>query len=57
MGNYKDGALEQIADKGNGNYACVDSLQEAKRVFGQAIMRSSAPRGAGKRRDADAVSC
>jgi Ca-activated chloride channel family protein len=33
MGNYKDGRLEQIADKGNGNHAYIDNLLEAKKVF------------------------
>jgi secreted protein with Ig-like and vWFA domain len=27
MGNYKDATLEQLADKGNGNYAYIDSLR------------------------------
>ncbi|HEY8993380.1 MAG TPA: VWA domain-containing protein [Lacunisphaera sp.] len=31
MGNLKDGTLEQLADKGNGNYAYIDSLAEAKK--------------------------
>jgi Ca-activated chloride channel family protein len=33
MGNYNDVLMEQIADKGNGHYAYVDSLAEARRVF------------------------
>src|SRR5690606_27517451 len=33
MGNLKDGTLEQIADKGNGNYAYIDSLAEARKVL------------------------
>lgn len=33
MGNYKDSRMEQIADKGNGNYFYIDSLLEAKKVF------------------------
>lgn len=33
MGNYKDDKMEIIADKGNGNYAYIDNLQEAKKVF------------------------
>ncbi len=32
-GNLKDAKLEQLADKGNGNYAYVDGLEEAKKVF------------------------
>ncbi len=31
MGNYKDSTLEQLADKGNGNYAYIDTLAEAKK--------------------------
>jgi Ca-activated chloride channel family protein len=33
LGNYNDVLMEQLADKGNGNYAYVDTLAEAKRVF------------------------
>lgn len=33
MGNYKDDRLETLADKGNGNYAYIDNLAEAKKVF------------------------
>ena len=33
MGNYNDVILEQLADKGNGNYAYVDTLEQAHRVF------------------------
>jgi Ca-activated chloride channel family protein len=33
MGNLKDATLEQIADKGNGNYAYVDTLGEARKVL------------------------
>ncbi len=33
MGNYKDSLLEQLADKGNGNYAYIDSFHEARKVF------------------------
>lgn len=33
MGNYKDGRLEQLADKGNGNYAYIDDLLEAKKTL------------------------
>lgn len=32
-GNYKDSKMEQLADKGNGNYAYIDSILEAKKVF------------------------
>ncbi|HEU4828958.1 MAG TPA: von Willebrand factor type A domain-containing protein [Gemmatimonadales bacterium] len=33
-GNYKDGRMEQLADKGNGNYAYIDNVMEANKVFG-----------------------
>jgi Ca-activated chloride channel family protein len=33
MGNYKDSKMEAIADKGNGNYAYIDNIQEANKVF------------------------
>ncbi|MBI2421489.1 MAG: VWA domain-containing protein [Candidatus Hydrogenedentes bacterium] len=33
MGNLKDHMLEQLADKGNGNYAYIDSIKEARRVL------------------------
>ncbi|WP_438479654.1 YfbK domain-containing protein [Oleiharenicola lentus] len=32
-GNLKDGTLEQLADKGNGNYAYIDTLQEARKAL------------------------
>ena len=32
-GNLKDARMEQLADKGNGNYAYVDNLSEARKVF------------------------
>jgi Ca-activated chloride channel family protein len=33
MGNYKDSKLETLADKGNGNYAYIDNMQEAGRFL------------------------
>ncbi|MFN8574460.1 MAG: von Willebrand factor type A domain-containing protein [Gemmatimonadaceae bacterium] len=33
MGNYKDSKLEKLADRGNGNYAYIDSPLEARKVF------------------------
>lgn len=33
MGNYKDNRMETLADKGNGNYAYIDNLREAKKVL------------------------
>lgn len=35
MGNYKDNMLETLADKGNGNYAYIDNLQEANKFLGK----------------------
>ncbi|SDZ95444.1 VWA domain-containing protein [Bizionia paragorgiae] len=35
MGNYKDDKLELLANKGNGNHAYIDSMQEAKLIFGK----------------------
>lgn len=33
MGNYKDSKMEILADKGNGNYAYIDNIQEAQKVL------------------------
>jgi Ca-activated chloride channel family protein len=33
MGNYHDDSMEILADKGNGNYAYIDNLLEAKKVM------------------------
>jgi len=35
MGNYKDTMMEQLANKGDGNYYYIDSFSEAKKVFGK----------------------
>lgn len=35
MGNYKDSKMEVLADKGNGNYAYIDNIQEASRFLGK----------------------
>ena len=35
MGNYKDSKMEILADKGNGNYAYIDNIQEANRFLGR----------------------
>jgi Ca-activated chloride channel family protein len=32
-GNYKDSKMEKLADKGNGNYAYVDNIREAKKAL------------------------
>ncbi|MEP6711340.1 MAG: von Willebrand factor type A domain-containing protein [Ferruginibacter sp.] len=33
MGNYKDNKMELLADKGNGNHAYIDGINEAKKVL------------------------
>ena len=33
MGNYQDAMLEEISNKGNGNFAYIDNLSEANKVF------------------------
>ncbi len=42
MGNYKDGKLEQLANAGNGNYAYIDEILEARKFlvkeFGQNLV-------------------
>jgi len=37
MGNYKDATLEQLADKGNGAYAYIDSAREARKVLAEQV--------------------
>ena len=37
MGNYKDSRMEQISNAGNGNYAYIDNILEAKKVFGKEL--------------------
>ncbi|HYP01886.1 MAG TPA: VWA domain-containing protein, partial [Pyrinomonadaceae bacterium] len=36
-GNVKDATMEKLADKGNGNYAYIDELQEARKVLGDQL--------------------
>lgn len=36
-GNYQDAKMEQLADKGNGNFFYIDSLKEAKKVLVQEL--------------------
>jgi Ca-activated chloride channel family protein len=36
-GNFNDHLLEQLADEGNGNYAYIDRLQEAKKVLAEEL--------------------
>ena len=33
MGNYNDTLMEELAKKGDGNYAYVDTIDEARRIF------------------------
>ncbi|RZK69190.1 MAG: DUF3520 domain-containing protein, partial [Pedobacter sp.] len=33
MGNLKDSKMEKLADKGNGNYAYIDNISEARKVL------------------------
>ena len=33
MGNFNDSTLEKLADKGNGNYAYIDTINEARKVL------------------------
>ena len=37
MGNYQDASLEKLADKGNGNYAYIDTAREAEKVLGEQV--------------------
>ncbi|MGG1660800.1 vWA domain-containing protein [Brevibacillus sp. NRS-1366] len=37
MGNYNDVLMEQLANKGEGHYAYIDSFSEARRVFTEAL--------------------
>ncbi len=43
MGNYNDALLERLADKGNGSYAYVDTLDEAQRLFVENLRPRSRP--------------
>jgi Ca-activated chloride channel family protein len=36
-GNVKDATMETLADRGNGNYAYIDELQEARKVLGEQL--------------------
>jgi len=37
QGNYNDYLMEQLADRGNGNYYYIDSLAEAERLFSEEL--------------------
>ena len=36
-GNYNDQMMEQLADKGDGNYSYIDSAEQADKVFGHDV--------------------
>jgi Ca-activated chloride channel family protein len=36
-GNYKDTTMEQLADKGDGNYTYIDGEDEARKVFSEQV--------------------
>jgi Ca-activated chloride channel family protein len=36
-GNYKDTTMEQLADKGDGNYTYIDGEEEARKVFTEQV--------------------
>jgi Ca-activated chloride channel homolog len=36
-GNYKDSTMEKLADKGNGNYAYIDTFNEARKALGEQL--------------------
>lgn len=37
MGNLNDSTMEKLADKGNGNYAYIDTFQEANKVMNEQL--------------------
>jgi len=37
QGNYNEALMDSIADKGNGNYAYIDSAMEAQKVLGEQL--------------------
>ena len=37
MGNYKDDRLETLSNKGNGNYAYIDSFSEARKTLAEQV--------------------
>jgi Ca-activated chloride channel family protein len=38
MGNYNDHLMERLANGGNGNYAYIDDLKEAKKIFSEKLV-------------------
>ena len=47
-GNLKDTKMEQMADKGNGHYAYIDSFREAQKVFVREFGGTLVHRGQGR---------
>ncbi|MCB9650321.1 MAG: von Willebrand factor type A domain-containing protein [Deltaproteobacteria bacterium] len=39
QGNYKDAMMEQLANRGNGNYYYIDSMRMAQRVFSRDLFK------------------
>jgi len=37
MGNYRDGAMQELADRGNGNHAYIDTITEAHKVLARQL--------------------
>jgi Ca-activated chloride channel family protein len=37
MGNYKDSKMENMSNKGNGNYAYIDNIMESNKIFGEEL--------------------
>lgn len=42
-GNYKDNRMEILADKGDGNYAYIDNIKEAKKVLADEMIKTLYP--------------
>jgi Ca-activated chloride channel family protein len=42
-GNYQDSKMEQLADNGNGNYAYIDNLLEAKKYWSKRLVERYLP--------------
>src|SRR5690606_6503265 len=40
VGNYKDTLMEQLANRGDGSYAYVDTIAEAQRLFGEELVQN-----------------
>ncbi len=39
-GNYQDATLEELSNRGNGHYAYIDSLAEARKILGREMLGS-----------------